>query len=208
MFNLPSRMFNTFWSHTIKGIVKKAHTGNKPTTIYPCDKLILMGSFQLQLFHDSVIFVGDSCKISEHKLSEYFSLNKSSDQSFCTNTSKSQHRETQVEIKGCLVVLSPQTKQMDLHSMSKDSILHVNRGVERIYRRGCSHVPKKKNQGNLWERKSSWSKWSTPLLCSNFNPSCIKCEIAAVRIWGGWVSTQWCYTVFPAWDFNKQTRGE
>lgn len=54
-----------------------------------------MGLFQLELFYGSLIFVGDSCKISEHKLSEYFSMNKSSDQNLCTNTSKPQHRETQ-----------------------------------------------------------------------------------------------------------------
>lgn len=56
MFNFPSRMYNTFQSHAIKCTVKKAHTGNKPTTIYPCDKWVLMGPFQLEPFYGSLIF--------------------------------------------------------------------------------------------------------------------------------------------------------
>lgn len=130
MFNFPSRMYNTFQSHAIKCTVKKAHTGNKPTTIYPCDKLVLMGPFQLEPFYGSLIFA-KSQSTSSLPISPWTNPVIRAFAQEPVNHSTEKPKE--VETKGCLV---------------KCCLLRVNRWV---CWRTASPMPT-----GLWKESTGW----------------------------------------------------
>lgn len=118
----------------LTALFKKAYTGNK-SIIYPYDILIFMGPFQLEIFCDSYATLVNIRAREKNKLSAYFSMNKSSNQSFLRCTRKSRHRENKtnrnkwVHSKRCLPKLNIWLCIQS--SISKDDIPYVSKGVER-----------------------------------------------------------------------------
>lgn len=154
----------------LNALFNKAYTRNK-STIYPYDTLILTGPFKLDIFYDSMVYVGGTYKYRstwEKQLSAYFFMNKSGNQRFLTCTRKSQHRKMKanrnksVRSACCLPKLS---KWLCIQpSISKDSISFFSRVAESNTTEWDDFMSQiKKDQKSLWKGKKSNWKWSKPL---------------------------------------------
>lgn len=134
-----------------------------------------MGPFQLDIFCDSVILQYMYVKLKniraheKNKLSAYFSMNNSSNQSFLTCTRKSQHRETKTNRNKWIhgeCCLSKLNRWLCIQSsISKDSVPYASTGVERNTTEGnVLMFQRKKDQKNHCKGKNSYSKLSSPFV--------------------------------------------